>query len=398
MAMNARTFAVVGGGLAAGKAVQTLRDEGFDGRVVLFGDEHRLPYERPPLSKGVLLGADDEKVPFLHDEAWYAAQKIDVRTGTRIEAVDTAAKNVMIEGGERLSYDKLLIATGSRARRLSLPGGDLNGVHYLRTLPECLALRAAFQAGGRVVIVGAGWIGLETAAAARHYGCDVVVVEPEAVPLAQALGPEMGEVFADLHRERGVDFRLGRSVAAITSDSGRAAGVRLDDDSELLADLVVVGVGAIANTELADAAGLAVDDGVLADSALRTSDADVFVAGDIAQWEHPLLGTRVRVEHWANARSSGQAAARSMLGQEESYDVLPYFFTDQYDLGMEFAGYLGPDGYDEVVTRGEVADRRFVAYWVRNDRVIAGMNVNTWDVQKDIKALIRAGGQPAQIP
>jgi 3-phenylpropionate/trans-cinnamate dioxygenase ferredoxin reductase subunit len=249
-----------------------------------------------------------------------------------------------------------------------------------------------------VVIVGAGWIGLETAAAARHYGCDVVVVEPEAVPLAQALGPEMGEVFADLHRERGVDFRLGRSVAAITSDSGRAAGVRLDDDSELLADLVVVGVGAIANTELADAAGLAVDDGVLADSALRTSDADVFVAGDIAQWEHPLLGTRVRVEHWANARSSGQAAARSMLGQEVSYDVLPYFFTDQYDLGMEFAGYLGPDGYDEVVTRGDVADRRFVAYWVRNDRVIAGMNVNIWGVQKDIKALIRAGGQPAQIP
>lgn len=397
------TFVIVGGGAAAGKAAQTLRDEGFDGRVMVITEEALPPYERPPLSKGVLLGNDDPGVPIMNDRAWYAEHDVELRLSTRVRSVDLTGRSVELAGagagsgagpdGEVVPFDRLLLATGSSVRRLRVPGADLDGVAYLRTLPQSLALLEAFRGGARVAVVGAGWIGLEVASAARQHGCDVVVVEPESVPLAGPLGPEMGQVFADLHRDHGVEFRFGRQAERLRGGAdGRVGAVVTDDDAEIEADLVVVGIGVTPNVELAEQAGLEVDRGVLADAALRTSDPDVFVAGDIAQWQHPVLGTRIRVEHWSNAMDGGAAAARSMMGREVSYDVLPFFFTDQYDLGMEYSGHLGPDGYDRVVVRGDLDSREFLAFWLRNGRVLAGMNVNVWDVQDDIRGVILAGG------
>ena len=393
------TFVIVGGGAAAGKATQTLRDEGFDGRVVVITEEALPPYERPPLSKGVLLGNDDPSVPIMNDQAWYAEHDVELRLSTRVRSVDLAGRSVELaeseagQGGETVPFDRLLLATGSSVRRLRVPGADLDGVAYLRTLPQSLGLLEAFRAGARVAVVGAGWIGLEVASAARQHGCDVVVVEPESVPLAGPLGPEMGQVFADLHHEHGVDFRFGRRAARLRGGAdGRVGAVVTDDDAEIDADIVVVGIGVVPNVELAEQAGLEVDRGVLADASLRTSDPDVFVAGDIAYWLHPVLGTRIRVEHWSNAMDGGAAAARSMMGRDVSYDVLPFFFTDQYDLGMEYSGHIGPDGYDRVVVRGDLDTREFLAFWLRDGRVLAGMNVNVWDVQDDIRGVILSGG------
>lgn len=386
MAENA--YVIIGGGLAAGKAVETLRGEGYDGALIVVTDDDTLPYERPPLSKGILLGNDEPSVAILHDDQWYSDHNVEVRMSTRATGLDPAAHEVRLDDGNSLAYSKLLLATGARAKQLKLPGAL-----YLRTLDQCLTLLERLTEGGNVVIVGAGWIGLEVAAAARHHGCEVVVVEAASGSLAVPLGPEMGRVFTDLHREHGVEFRFGRTVRTSSKDE-----VVLDDGTELPVDTLVVGIGVTPNTELAAAAGIECDDGILADPTLRTSDPDVFVAGDAARWQHALLNTRVRVEHWANAQDSGEAVARSMLGQDVTYDVLPFFFSDQYDLGMEFSGYLGPDGYDNVVVRGDLDRREFIAYWLRHDRVIAGMNVNVWDVQDDIQSMIRNGASAADIP
>lgn len=386
--MAENTFVIVGGGVAAGKAVETLRTEGHDSELVVVTDEDKLPYERPPLSKGVLLGAEEPSTAILHDHEWYAEHNVDVRTSTRATSVDTAKHKVQLDDGSQLTYSKVLLATGAKAKRLDLPGAL-----YLRTLDECLTLRDRLRQGGRVVVVGAGWIGLEVTAAARHHGCEVVVVEAADGSLAEPLGPEMGQVFTDLHREHGVEFRFGHTVRSASDNA-----VVLDDGTELPADTLVVGVGVAPDTELAAAAGLECDDGVLVDAALRTSDPDVFVAGDAARWQHPSLNTRVRVEHWANANDGGEVVARSMLGQDVAYDVLPFFYSDQYDLGMEFSGYLGPDGYDDVVVHGDLDQRQFIAYWLRDDRVVAGMNVNVWDVQDDIQAVIKNGMRSADIP
>ncbi|MGH8827389.1 MAG: NAD(P)/FAD-dependent oxidoreductase [Jiangellaceae bacterium] len=388
---SSSTYVLVGGGLAAGRAAETLRAEGFDGRVVIVAGEDALPYERPPLSKGILLGADDPSVAFVHDQQWYDDNADEVRTSTRAEVLDPVAHSLRLSDGTEVGYDKLLLATGSSVRRLRVPGAELDGVAYLRTLPESLALLDAVKRGVRVVVVGAGWIGLEVTAAARHHGCEVTVVEPQAVPLATVLGPEMGQVFADLHRAHDVQFHFGRQVAELRGADGAVTTVVMDDGTELPADLVVVGIGVIPNVELAEGAGLPVDNGVLVDAALRTSDPDVFAVGDVARWEHPVLGRRVRVEHWANALDGGPVAARSMLGQEVSYDVLPFFYSDQYDLGLEYSGNVGPEGYDEVVVRGDLGAREFCAFWLRDGKVLAGMNVNVWDIQDDIRALVRSG-------
>lgn len=384
------TFVIVGGGLAAGKATETLRAEGFDGRLVVVTEEGVPPYERPPLSKGVLLGDDSPEVVFAHDAAWYAEHDVDLRLDTTATALDLDERRLTLDGAEPVRFDRLLLATGSAVRPLPVPGAGLPGVAYLRTLPQSLELRDRLRGGGRVVVVGAGWIGLEVAAAARHHGCEVTVVEPQSTALAGPLGPKMGEVFAGLHREHGVDLRFGRQVVEVLGDDDGVRALRLDDDERLDTHFVVVGIGVTPRIDLPREAGLDVHRGVLADAALRTSDDEVFVAGDIAEWQHPLLATRVRVEHWANAQASGEVAARSMLGQEVSYDALPFFFTDQYDLGMEYSGFVDADGYDEVVTRGDVGSREFCAFWLRDGRVLAGMNVNVWDVQDDIQALIRS--------
>jgi NADPH-dependent 2,4-dienoyl-CoA reductase/sulfur reductase-like enzyme len=382
------TFVLVGAGMAGAKAAETLREEGFDGRIVLVGEEPESPYERPPLSKGYLLGSDEREKARVHEAGWYERHDVELRTGVRVTGLDPAAHRVVLDTGEQLAYDKVLLATGSAARRLPVPGADLDGVRYLRTLADSDRLLADLSGGGRnVVIVGAGWIGLEVAAAARHHGNSVTVVEPQPTPLHGVLGAEMGQVFAHLHREHGVDLFTGTTVREFRGTGGRVASVVTDAHAGLPADIVVVGVGAIPNTGLAASAGLDVDNGVVTDHALRTSAPDVFAAGDVAAAFHPLYGRHVRVEHWANALNQGPAAARSMLGQDVTYDRVPYFFTDQYDLGMEYSGLAGPG--DAVVCRGKPDSGEFIAFWTADGRVTAGMNVNVWDVTEPIQQLIR---------
>ncbi|MFF5444755.1 NAD(P)/FAD-dependent oxidoreductase [Streptomyces sp. NPDC012888] len=395
-----RTFVIVGGGLAGAKAAETLRSEGFTGRVILIGDERDHPYERPPLSKGYLLGKEERDSVFVHEPAWYARADVELHLGQPAVQLERAEKRVVLGDGTALHYDKLLLATGSEPRRLDIPGTGLAGVHHLRRLAHAERLRGTLAAlgrdNGRLVIAGAGWIGLEVAAAARNYGAEVTVIEPEATPLYTVLGPELGQLFADLHREHGVVFHFGARLTEITGQDGMVLAVRTDDGEEHPAHAVLAAIGAAPRTALAETSGLALVDrahggGVAVDASLRTSDPDVYAAGDVAAAHHPLFGTRLRVEHWANALNGGPAAARAMLGQEVSYDRVPYFFSDQYDLGMEYSGYAPPGSYDQVVVRGDAGRREFIAFWLSGGRVLAGMNVNVWDVTDRIQALIRSG-------
>ena len=393
-------YVIIGASLAGAKAAETLREDGFGGTIVLVGTEADRPYERPPLSKGYLLGKADRSSLFVHDEHWYAGHQVDLRLGVTATGIDRQARRVDLDTGDAVGYDRLLLTTGSHPRVLEVPGGGLDGVHYLRTVAESEALATALATmpgeETRVVIVGGGWIGLEVAAAAREKDCSVTVLEPEATPLHRQVGPELGQRFADLHREHGVEFRLGDSAREFRAEEGRVIAVLTAEGAELPADVVVVAIGAAPNTGLAEAAGLEVaapgaGGGVLVDAALTTSDPDIFAAGDVASVAHPLLGRRVRVEHWANALHGGPAAARSMLGQPVSYDRVPYFFSDQYDLGMETSGLPEPGYYDQVVYRGDPGTLEFIAFWLSGGAVVAGMNVNVWDVTDDIQALVRAG-------
>ncbi|MEU6712372.1 FAD-dependent oxidoreductase [Nonomuraea sp. NPDC046802] len=372
------TYVIVGAGLAGAKAAQTLREEGFDGDIVLIGAETERPYERPPLSKEYLQGRSERDKIFVHPSEWYADNGVDLRLGLRATRIELDHHLVRLEDGSRQPYDKLLMATGATPRRLPGPA------YYLRTVQDSQALKERFAQGGDVLIVGASWIGLETAAAARQAGCAVTVVEPEPTALNRALGHELGDLFARLHARKGVDLRFGTAAAEITT-----TGVRLSSGERLAADLVVVGVGAAPEVGLARDAGLDVGTGILTDAALRTSHPDVYAAGDVAESFHPLYGRHLRVEHWANALHGGPEAARSMLGQDVVYDRIPYFYTDQYELGMEFSGDI--EGYEEIVYRGDPESLEFIVYWLREGRVIAGMNVNTWDVVDDIQELIRSG-------
>jgi NADPH-dependent 2,4-dienoyl-CoA reductase/sulfur reductase-like enzyme len=390
------TYVIVGASLAGAKAAQTLRDEGFHGAIVLIGEEHDRPYERPPLSKELLLGKAEPSSVFVHEAGWYADNSVDLRLGTRVTSIDRAARQVHLEDGSMVGYAKLLLATGSSPRRLPVPGADLEGVLYLRTLGDSQALSAAFQPGVRVVIAGAGWIGLETAAAARQAGCEVTIIEPEPAPLHRWIGPELGEVFARLHRSHGVRLMLGEGVSELRGEDDVVRQVVTSAGTEVPADVVVVGIGATPNVGLAADAGLEVSNGVVVDESLRSSDPDIYAAGDVANAFNPLLGRRIRVEHWANALNGGPAAARSMLGQHVSYDRVPYFFSDQYDLGMETAGVPEPGSYDQVVFRGDRESLEFVAFWLSNGSVVAGMNVNVWDVNDDIQALIRSDAPVAE--
>jgi 3-phenylpropionate/trans-cinnamate dioxygenase ferredoxin reductase subunit len=386
------TIVIVGGGLAGAKAAEALRQNGFTGTLTLVGDEVHLPYERPPLSKSYLAGksAFDEAV--VHPAEWYAEHRVDLRLGVHASAIEANAHRVSLTDGATLDYDKLLLATGAVPRRLSLPGADADNVRYLRNREDSDAIRATFGPGRRLVVIGAGWIGLEVTAAARQAGTDVTVVEMAELPLLAVLGPEVAKAFAELHRAHGVDLRLGAKLEEITVEGGRATGVRLGDGTSVAADAVVVGVGVAPNVALAEAAGLQLDNGVLVDAALRTSDPDIYAVGDIANHDHPTLHARVRVEHWANALKQPASAAAAMLGHDVSYDELPYFFSDQYDLGMEYVGYAPPGSYARVVIRGDLAAREFVACWLDDaDRIKASMNVNVWDVVDEIKPLIVGG-------
>ncbi|RFU37113.1 NAD(P)/FAD-dependent oxidoreductase [Actinomadura logoneensis] len=392
--MPQETFVIVGASLAGAKAAETLRREGFEGRVVLVGEEVERPYERPPLSKGFLLGSDSRDSTHVHPAEWYEENGVELRLGTAATSLEREGHAVVLATGERLRYDRLLLATGASPRRLDVPGARLGGIHYLRTLADAAMLRAALAPGGRrVVVAGAGWIGLETAAAARAMGNDVTIIEPEPGPLHRHLGPELSAVFAGLHRRHGVNLDFDQGVAGFWG-AGQVSAVVTSGGAEIPADVVIVGIGATPNTALAERAGLEVGDGVLVDASLRTSDPDIFAAGDVAAWEHPVLGRRVRVEHWANALDGGPVAARAMLGREAVHDALPYFFTDQYELGMELTGVVTPGGYDEVVYRGDVESLEFVAFWLAAGRVTAAMNVNVWDVTDDLRRIIAAPAAP----
>ncbi len=395
-----QAYVIIGAGLAGAKAAETLREEGFDGPIRLLGDEPERPYERPPLSKGMLLGDAERDSAFVHEEGWYAEHDVDLRTGTVVIGLHPAEHVVELEGGERLAFGKALLATGSSPRLLSVPGADLEGVHYLRRLADTDTLRPRLAAGGRtVVVVGGGWIGLEVAAAARTLGNDVTIVEPAPTVLRAALGDELGAMFADLHRRNGVRLLLGDGVRSIAGAGGAVREVETTSGERLPADVVVVGIGARPNTQLAEAAGLDVDDGVLVDASLRSSHPDVLAAGDVANAVHPLLGRRLRVEHWANALHAGPVAARAMLGMDVVHDAVPFFYTDQYDLGMEYRGSIGPDGFDRLVLRGDRAGPELLAFWLRDSRVVAGMNVSVWDVGEAVEGLVRSGAvvDPARL-
>jgi len=384
------TFVIVGGGLAGAKAVEALRSQGFAGRIVLLGDEHERPYERPPLSKEYLQGTAERESVFVHPAGWYAEHEVKLRLGVPVTRIDPVAHEVVSADGSRLPYARLLVATGSSPRRLGIPGADLDGVLYLRRLGDADTLRSALAAASRVAIIGAGWIGLETAAAARAAGAAVTVLEMASLPLVGVLGPKIAGAYAELHRGHGVDLRFGVQVDAIEGDGSRATGVRLADGEAIAADVVIVGIGITPNTGLAEAAGLTVVNGVLVDEHLTTSDPDIFAAGDVANVYYPHLRTHVRLEHWAAALNQGPVAAANMAGTPTVYDRVPYFYSDQYDWGMEYSGYVPGGTADDVVVRGDLDAGRFIAFWMIDGRVRAGMNVNIWDVTEPIQALVRS--------
>jgi 3-phenylpropionate/trans-cinnamate dioxygenase ferredoxin reductase component len=383
-------FIIVGGGLAGAIAAQTLREEGFDRRITLLGEESNRPYERPPLSKDYLQGNTDRDSIFVHPESWYADHAVELRLGAAVTSLDPALRTVTTATGVQLGYDKLLLATGSTPRRVSVPGADFDGVRYLRSVEDSERIKAGFARAQRVAIIGAGWIGLETAAAARNAGLDVTLLEASELPLLRVLGPEVAPIFADLHRDHGVDLRCEVAVAELTVGNGAVTGVILRDGSRIDADMVLVGVGITPNSQLAAEAGLKVDNGIVVDEHLRTSDPDIFAAGDVAHAYNPRLGRHIRVEHWANARRQGVTAAKAMLGQD-AVDARPsYFFSDQYDLGMEYTGDLGPSGYDRVIFRRHADSRQVIVFWLHEQRVQAGMNINIWDVADDIERLVQS--------
>ncbi|HVD82268.1 MAG TPA: FAD-dependent oxidoreductase [Propionibacteriaceae bacterium] len=381
---------IVGGGLAGAIAAQTLREEGFDRRITLLGEESNRPYERPPLSKDYLQGNTDRDSIFVHPESWYANHAVELRLGAAVTSLDPALRTVTTATGVQLGYDKLLLATGSTPRRVSVPGADFDGVRYLRSVEDSERIKAGFARAQRVAIIGAGWIGLETAAAARNAGLDVTLLEAGELPLLRVLGPEVAPIFADLHRDHGVDLRCQVAVAELTVGNGAVTGVILKDGSRIDADMVLVGVGITPNGQLAAEAGLKVDNGIVVDEHLRTSDPDIFAAGDVAHAYNPRLGRHIRVEHWANARRQGVTAAKAMLGQD-AVDARPsYFFSDQYDLGMEYTGDIGPSGYDRVIFRRHADSRQVIVFWLHEQRVQAGMNINIWDVADDIERLVQS--------
>ena len=388
--MTKPTFVIVGASLAGAKAAEELRTCGFDGRIMLIGAEPERPYERPPLTKDYLRGESERDSAHVHPADFYPQQEIDLVAGVTVTAVDPGRSQVTLDDGRSLDYDRLLLATGAEPRRLQVPGADLGGIYYMRTLADCDLLRERLAGGGHVVVVGAGWIGSEIAASARQRGCEVTVVDPLAVPNERIFGTEIGTFYRDVHLQHGVTMMLGDGVDSFEG-AGAVEWVRTARGREIECDFVVAGIGVIPRTGLAAAAGLDVNNGVVVDAGLRTSAPGIFAAGDVANAWHPFYQRQVRVEHWANALHQGPAAARAILGQHVSYDRIPYFFSDQYDVGMEYSGYARQ--WDEVVFRGDRAGGEFIAFWLRDGRVLAGMNVNVWDVNADVEALIRSGAK-----
>jgi len=394
--MSTQTFVIVGASLAGAKAAETLRELGFDGRVVLVGSEPERPYERPPLSKDYLSAKVGLEKVYLHAEDFYERRDIELRTATTVERIEQSSAAVVLANGERVSYDRLLLATGVEPRRLSITGADLKEIYYLRTLTDSDRLRERIERGGSLVVIGAGWIGCEVAATACQAGLEVTVIDSHSVPLERVLGAEVGAIYRDIHTDHGVKMLLGTGVEAFEGDR-RVERVRTSDGRVIDCDFVVAGIGATPRTALVADTKIVVDNGLVTDEYLQTAVEGIFAAGDVANARHPLFG-QLRVEHWANALNQGPAAARNMLGYADpddrvldhpvAYNLVPYFYSDQYDVGMEYSGHA--TDWDEIVFRGDVAKREFIAFWLKDERILAGMNVNVWDVTDQVQALIRS--------
>jgi 3-phenylpropionate/trans-cinnamate dioxygenase ferredoxin reductase component len=388
--MSSQTFVIVGASLAGAKAAETLRGRGFDGRIVLAGSESELPYERPPLTKDYLRGESEREKAYVHPAEFYSDNEIELMLDTTVSGIDPDASTVTFDGGGEISYDKLLLTTGSEPRRIPVPGAELDGVHYLRTLPDCDVLRERLDAGGRVAVVGSGWIGSEFAASARQRGLEVALIDSLQVPYEKILGTEIGSFYRDVHARHGVELLMGQGVERFEGD-GAVRAVRTSAGQSVQCDFVVVGIGIAPRVALAQDAGATIDNGVAVDERLRTSLPNSYAAGDVASAWHPFFEQRIRSEHWANALNQGPAAAGAMLGDQAGYDRLPYFFSDQYDVGMEYSGYA--TSWDQVVFRGDREGGEFVAFWLTDGRVVGGMNVNVWDVNEHVQALIRSRRQ-----
>ncbi|WP_159707576.1 NAD(P)/FAD-dependent oxidoreductase [Arthrobacter sp. 18067] len=387
--MAQERMVITGGGLAGATAARTLRSEGYSGPITLIGAENRIPYIRPPLSKEFLLEKVGEDAVEVMPAGWYQDNDVDVLLAGAVSGINRGDHEVTLSNGRSLGYSKLLLATGAQPRSVPLPGADLDGVMTFRTFDDSLRLRSLLKEGGRsVVMIGSGWIGMELSAAARTYGNEVTLLGLEDIPLSAAIGPRLGRYFQKLHMEHGVNFQLPASAAGIEGKKGKSTAVRTNTGETLAADVVVIAVGVLPNTALAEAAGLAVRNGILVDAGLHTSAPEVFAAGDVANALHPFTGEHHRSEHWANALNGGKVAAKSMLGQEAVLDVVPYFYTDQFDLSMEYSGFPSLTSGDGPVIRGSLDDGSFIAFWLREQQVVAGMSVNQRRVQKPIKALI----------
>ncbi len=385
--MSKQTFVIAGAGLAGAKAAEELRERGFDGNLILVGSEKERPYERPPLTKDYLRGESEREKAYVHSSDFYAQHEIELMTGTTATGIDPGGSRLTLDDGRELAYDRLLLSTGAEPRRLSVPGAELEGVHYLRSLADCDALRERLDAGGHVAVIGAGWIGSEFAASARERGLEVTLIDPLGLPNERIFGPEVAGFYRDVHARHGVELVLGDGVEALEGDRA-VERVRTISGRQIDCDFAVIGVGVTPRVELAAAAGAKIGNGIVVDQQLQTTLPGVFAAGDVANAWHPFFTRNIRVEHWANALNQGPAAARAMLGEPVSYDRIPYFFSDQYDVGMEYSGYA--TSWDEVVFRGDPDTGEFIAFWLQEKRVLAGMNVNVWDVNEHVQTMIRS--------
>ena len=383
------TFVILGAGLCGGAAAQTLRDEGFDGRVVLIGDEAHPPYERPPLSKEYLRGEHGRDELFVHPLDWYGEQDIEARLGVRATAIEADGHSLTLDDGEGVPYDALLIATGGRPRRLSREPSER--ILYLRTVEDCDRIRTWLAPGRRVILVGAGFIGSEVAASARTVGAEVTVLDRNEVPLARVLGPDIGRVYAEIHRDHGVDLRSSDGVGAIEEADDRVV-IRSIRGATIEGDAVVVGVGIQPNTELAEAAGLELTNGIAVDEHCRTSQAAVFAAGDVADHFHPVFGRRIRVEHFDNAIKHGTNAARNMLGKADPFDDPHWFWSDQYDVNLQYGGFASE--WDQVEVRGSLSEREFVAFFLKEGVLLAALGVNRGREVRRAMKLIAARARP----
>jgi NADPH-dependent 2,4-dienoyl-CoA reductase/sulfur reductase-like enzyme len=384
------SIVVIGAGQAGGRAVEALRAHGFTGRLDLVGAEIHLPYERPPLSKE-LLGDSGATFDLMHDDAWFAERDIALHLGATATAIDREARRVRVGDSQTMAYDKLLLTTGGSVRRLDIPGAGLDGVHYLRTIEESRAIAGMLASGARLIVVGGGFIGLEIAASARQRGCAVTVLEVADQLMGRALPADIGAVYADLHRENGVDLRLGTGIERIEG-AEKVERVITGDGDTLDADGVVIGVGIVPNTSLAEEAGLAVENGIVVDEYCRTDDPAIYAAGDVTQHLNPLLGRRVRLESWQNAQNQAIAAARNMCGQDTAFAEVPWFWSDQFDVNLQMCGT--PEGWDETVTRGDLAARDGLLFQLSGGKLVGAISLNRPRDMRFVKRLMTVGKNP----